>query len=203
MLFKHGSGTAQPVTAALPRALAAGCRRRPVLMRGFRGVADVIARPVPAAKVVARTRPTRTSRTSSGQAEEVRQRGAGAASFAAAVPGRQVGTSHAVRLSDELMQAVIDDGWWNTVGDHRRDGERLRAATWCDRSRRQLDPRRPVVQYESTINAWNPCPGWTHRCLNPFGEYLFLDDTACSLASLNPAFPAPRPRHTDVAARGR
>ena len=44
----------------------------------------------------------------------------------------------------------------------------------------------PGIQYDTTINRWNPCKA-THRinASNPCSEYMFVDDSACNLASLN------------------
>ena len=54
-----------------------------------------------------------------------------------------------------------------------------------DRARR-LGLRRPGLQYDTTINEWHTCPSRGRiNASNPCSEYMFLDDTACNLASLN------------------
>ena len=58
----------------------------------------------------------------------------------------------------------------------------------------------PGLQYHTTINDWHTCPAaGPIRASNPCSEYMFLDDTACNLASLNLLqFRDPRPRAFDV-----
>jgi ribonucleoside-diphosphate reductase alpha chain len=97
--------------------------------------------------------------------------------------------NHSVRVTDEFMQAVLDDGDWHTrarTGDRRvmdtyqaRDLMRMIAdAAWVCGD--------PGMQYDTTINDWHTCAA-TDRIYasNPCSEYMFLDDTACNLASLN------------------
>jgi ribonucleoside-diphosphate reductase alpha chain len=96
--------------------------------------------------------------------------------------------NHSVRVTDEFMQAVVEDGEWTTraVTDGRpmktyRAKELLRSiaeATWqCGD---------PGMQYDTTINDWHTCPkSGRINASNPCSEYMFLDDTACNLASLN------------------
>jgi ribonucleoside-diphosphate reductase alpha chain len=93
-----------------------------------------------------------------------------------------------VRLTDEFMRAVEDDGEWQTravttgevVETHRaRDLMRLIAegTHLCGD---------PGVQYDTTINRWNTCLNSGRiNASNPCSEYMFLDDSACNLASLN------------------
>ena len=94
-----------------------------------------------------------------------------------------------VRLSDEFMQAVESDGVWQThwVTDPKRKGPEYKAryliqqmaeGTWFCGD--------PGVQYDTTINRWHTCPNSGRiNASNPCSEYMFLDDTACNLASLN------------------
>ena len=96
--------------------------------------------------------------------------------------------NHSVRVPDEFMRAVEDDGWWETKAV--TDGEvagRYRArelmhmmaeAAWVCGD--------PGVQYDTTINRWHTCKATARiNASNPCSEYMFLDDTACNLASLN------------------
>jgi len=96
--------------------------------------------------------------------------------------------NHSVRVSDEFMRAAEDDGWWETrsvttgeVADRHRARELVRMmgeATWVCGD--------PGIQYDTTINTWHTCKASGRiNASNPCSEYMFLDDTACNLASLN------------------
>jgi ribonucleoside-diphosphate reductase alpha chain len=96
--------------------------------------------------------------------------------------------NHSVRVSDEFMRAVLADGEWTTtarttgapMGTYKaRDLMRMIAeSTWqCGD---------PGMQYDTTINEWHTCAGTGRiNASNPCSEYMFLDDTACNLASIN------------------
>jgi ribonucleoside-diphosphate reductase alpha chain len=96
--------------------------------------------------------------------------------------------NHSVRASDEFMQAVLDDGEWHTkaVTDGRvMDSYRAREVM------KQISESAwicgdPGVQFDTTIQDWNCVPntGRIHAT-NPCSEFVFLDDTACNLLSLN------------------
>jgi len=97
-------------------------------------------------------------------------------------------SNNSVRLSDEFMDAVEQDGEWQLV--RRTDGKvakTLRAADlWSQINVAAWHCADPGVQYDSTINAWHTCPeGGRINASNPCSEYMFLDDTACNLASIN------------------
>jgi len=94
-----------------------------------------------------------------------------------------------VRLTDEFMEAVIQDRPWTThwITDPNREGPSYQArdllakmaegAWYCGD---------PGVQYDTTINRWHTCPSSGRiNASNPCSEYMFLDDTACNLASVN------------------
>ena len=96
--------------------------------------------------------------------------------------------NHSVRASDEFMEAVDKDGEWTTkaVTDGRpidkykaRDLMRMVAeSTWVCGD--------PGMQFDTTINEWHTCPNTDRiNSSNPCSEYMFLDDTACNLASMN------------------
>ncbi len=96
--------------------------------------------------------------------------------------------NHSVRVADEFMKAVIEDKEWITRAvTNGSPVERLRARDLM----RQIAEAAwvcgdPGMQYHSTINSWHTCPQTAAiNASNPCSEYMFLDDTACNLASLN------------------
>ena len=97
-------------------------------------------------------------------------------------------SNNSVRVTHEFLQRVLDDGDWSLI--RRTDGdisktikardlwEQIGAAAW--------ESADPGLQYDSTINEWHTCPqSGRINASNPCSEYMFLDDTACNLASLN------------------
>ncbi|MDR2748052.1 MAG: adenosylcobalamin-dependent ribonucleoside-diphosphate reductase [Treponema sp.] len=97
-------------------------------------------------------------------------------------------SNNSLRVSDEFLKAVIEDGDWNLVG--RVDGRTVKTVKarglWEDVARSAWACADPGLQYHTTINDWHTCPaGGEIRASNPCSEYMFLDDTACNLASIN------------------
>jgi ribonucleoside-diphosphate reductase alpha chain len=97
-------------------------------------------------------------------------------------------SNNSVRVTDEFMRAVLDDGTWQTRavtnGDvmdtyKARDLMRLIAeGTWVCGD--------PGMQFDTTVNEWHTCPNTARiNASNPCSEYMFLDDSACNLASIN------------------
>jgi ribonucleoside-diphosphate reductase alpha chain len=97
-------------------------------------------------------------------------------------------SNNSVRVPDEFMRAVLDDGTWQTkavtTGEvmdtyRARDLMRLIAeGTWVCGD--------PGMQFDSTVNEWHTCPNTARiNASNPCSEYMFLDDSACNLASIN------------------
>jgi len=93
-----------------------------------------------------------------------------------------------IRASDEFMQAACDDGEWWT----RRvsDGEPCEKKSARNLLRKIAEGTHtcgdPGMQFDTTIHNWHTCKGsGRQHSTNPCSEYLFLNDTACNLASLN------------------
>ena len=96
--------------------------------------------------------------------------------------------NNSVRVTADFLDAVREDRPWNLI--RRTDGgiaKTLPARELWDRvARAAWQSADPGVQYDTTINEWHTAPaGGRIRGSNPCSEYMFLDDTACNLASLN------------------
>ncbi|MEX0639228.1 MAG: vitamin B12-dependent ribonucleotide reductase, partial [Balneolaceae bacterium] len=107
-------------------------------------------------------------------------------------------SNNSVRVPNSFMRAVIDDSEWNLYGriERRRAGEEgrepepmktLKARTlWDQIGYAAWSCADPGTQYHDTINEWHTCPvDGPIKASNPCSEYMFLDNTACNLASLN------------------
>jgi ribonucleoside-diphosphate reductase alpha chain len=97
--------------------------------------------------------------------------------------------NHSVRVTDEFMQAVVEDKDWqtrNVLGD-RRTAETFKAREVMSMmAQAAWQCGDPGMQFDTTINDWHTCPNTARiNASNPCSEYMFLDDTACNLASLN------------------
>ncbi|NSX55669.1 vitamin B12-dependent ribonucleotide reductase [Parasulfitobacter algicola] len=97
-------------------------------------------------------------------------------------------SNNSIRVTDAFLKAVKNDDDWALL--NRRDGsvaktikardlwEQVGHAAWACAD--------PGIQYHDTVNAWHTCPeDGAIRGSNPCSEYMFLDDTACNLASMN------------------
>lgn len=104
----------------------------------------------------------------------------------ATVAGQNANTS--VRVTDKFLKAVQEDERWDLV--RRVDGAVAKEVSarelWEQIAKSAWVSADPGVQFHDTINSWHTCPNSGEiRGSNPCSEYMFLDDTACNLASLN------------------
>ena len=96
--------------------------------------------------------------------------------------------NHSVRIPDAFMDAVVRDGEWKTY--NRTDHSVARSAParelWRKLAYAAWRCGDPGVQFDDITNDWHTCPmAGRINASNPCSEYLFLDDTACNLASIN------------------
>ncbi len=96
--------------------------------------------------------------------------------------------NHSVRVTDDFMRAVVEDkDWWTKNVHDGQPVEKLRARHLMSKiSDSTWHCGDPGMQYDTTVNRWHTCKSTARiNASNPCSEYMFLDDTACNLASLN------------------
>jgi ribonucleoside-diphosphate reductase alpha chain len=96
--------------------------------------------------------------------------------------------NHSVRVTDEFMRSAVDDKSWSTKA--LVDGRVMETFRTRDMMKEIAEAAwicgDPGIQYHTTINNWHTCPNSAPiNSSNPCSEYMFLDDSACNLASLN------------------
>jgi ribonucleoside-diphosphate reductase alpha chain len=107
-------------------------------------------------------------------------------------------SNNSVRIDNRFMEAVLEDGtwqlYWRTEKDKAQSENRAAKPRKTLRARELWDKiayaawacADPGMQFDTTINEWHTCPADGRiNASNPCSEYMFLDDTACNLASLN------------------
>ncbi|MGZ3216893.1 vitamin B12-dependent ribonucleotide reductase [Paracoccus sp. T5] len=97
-------------------------------------------------------------------------------------------SNNSVRVTDAFLRAVREDAPWELI--RRTDGKVAKTVSarelWDQIGHAAWACADPGIQFHDTVNAWHTCPeDGAIRGSNPCSEYMFLDDTACNLASMN------------------
>ena len=97
-------------------------------------------------------------------------------------------SNNSIRVTDDFINAVLEDKDWNLI--NRTDqtvNKTIKAKDlWDQVGYSAWSCADPGIQFHTTINDWHTCPeGGEIKASNPCSEYMFLDNTACNLASLN------------------
>jgi ribonucleoside-diphosphate reductase alpha chain len=97
-------------------------------------------------------------------------------------------SNNSIRVTNEFLRAVENDGDYNLI--RRTDGKPYRTVKarelWKQMGYAAWACADPGIQFDTTINEWHTCPADGRiNASNPCSEYMFLDNTACNLASLN------------------
>jgi ribonucleoside-diphosphate reductase alpha chain len=203
MLFKYGSGAGvnlSPIRGSKERLSKGGIASGPVsFMKGFDAFAGVVksgGTTRRAAKMVILdvTHPDIEDFIESKASEERKAWALIEQGYDASFTGEAYGSvffqnaNHSVRVTDEFMRAVQNDAEWKTT--EVTSGEPANTYKAKDLFRKMAEAAwicgDPGIQYDTTINDWHTSAN-TDRIYasNPCSEYMFLNDTACNLASLN------------------
>jgi ribonucleoside-diphosphate reductase alpha chain len=203
MLFKWGSGTGSnlsPIRSSKEQLSGGGIASGPVsFMKGFDAFAGVIksgGKTRRAAKMVILNagHPDIVEFINSKASEERKAWVLLDNGYGGGVDGEAYASiffqnaNHSVRVTDEFMQAVANDGDWTTKSIVT--GETVDTYKARDLMRMIAESAYvcgdPGMQYDTTINRWHTSKNTAPiNASNPCSEYMFLDDSACNLASLN------------------
>ena len=203
MLFKYGSGTGtnlSPLRSSKELLVGGGTASGPVsFMKGFDAFAGVIksgGKTRRAAKMVILNvdHPDIEDFITCKSKEEKKAWALIDAGYDGSFDGEAYksvffqNSNNSVRVTDEFMDAVQKDREWQTraVRDGRPIGTYKARELWRSIAQAAWECGDPGLQYDTTINSWHTCSG-TERinASNPCSEYMFLDNSACNLASLN------------------
>lgn len=202
-LFKYGSGTGtnfSPLRSSRARLSGGGIASGPVsFMKGFDAFAGVIksgGKTRRAAKMVILDvdHPDAVEFIECKAKEEKKAWTLVNAGYDGAVDGEAYSSiffqnaNNSVRVTDEFMRQVQQDGNWATR--ERPTGEIVEVYKARELMRKMAESCHacgdPGIQYDSTINRWHTCKkSGRINASNPCSEYMFLDDSACNLASFN------------------
>ena len=97
-------------------------------------------------------------------------------------------SNNSIRVNAEFMQAVENDDIWELKWRKDKTTSKIVKANdlWTKINMSAWKTADPGLQYDTTINDWHTCPkSGRINASNPCSEYMFLDDTACNLASIN------------------
>lgn len=203
MLFKYGSGTGSnlsPIRSSRESLKGGGTASGPVsFMKGFDAFAGVIksgGKTRRAAKMVILNaeHPDILEFIRCKVGEEKKAHALIDAGYDASFNGEAYSSvffqnsNNSVRVSDDFMKAVTEDRAWTTkavVGGAEVDTYRARDL-FREISEAAWQCGDPGLQFDTTVNDWHTCAASGRiNASNPCSEYMFLDDTACNLASLN------------------
>jgi len=203
MLFKYGSGTGSnfsPLRSSKEKLSGGGIPSGPVsFMKGYDAFAGVIksggkTRRAAKMAILNVDHPDVIEFINSKANEEKKAWALIDSGYDGALDGEAYGSvffqnaNHSVRVTDEYMHAVVNDEEWTlkavTTGEPietvraREIMSQMAEAAWMCGD--------PGIQYDTTINDWHTCLATDRiHASNPCSEYMFLNDTACNLASLN------------------
>ena len=126
--------------------------------------------------------------------EERKARALEAAGFDMSLDGADIhsvqyqNANNSIRVTDEFMQAVVDDGDWDLIARTTGTVDRTVKARelFHQVAEASWQCADPGVQFDTTINHWHTAANTGRiNASNPYSEYVHLDDSACNLASLN------------------
>jgi ribonucleoside-diphosphate reductase alpha chain len=203
MLFKYGSGTGtnlSPLRSSRELLVGGGTASGPVsFMKGFDAFAGVIksgGKTRRAAKMVILNidHPDIEDFITCKSKEEKKAWALIDAGYDGSFDGEAYksvffqNSNNSVRVNDEFMEAVQKDREWTTraVRDGQVIGTYKARELWRSIAQAAWECGDPGLQFDTTINSWHTCSGSERiNASNPCSEYMFLDNSACNLASLN------------------
>jgi ribonucleoside-diphosphate reductase alpha chain len=203
MIFKGGSGSGMnfsPLRSTYERLSGGGIASGPVqFMKGFDSFAGVIksgGKTRRAAKMVILNadHPNIMEFISSKIEEEAKAKALVSAGYDGSFEGEAYcsvcfqNANHSVRVTDEFMNAVVNDENWNLKAV--TTGEILKTfkarELWQKIAHAAHSCGDPGIQFDTTINKWHTClKSGRINASNPCSEFMFIDESACNLSSLN------------------